>query len=374
MSLALATPQGLVVVAGCSHPGIENILRAANAIEPRLAGLFGGLHLVLTAETEVQRIALRLRDEFKLQRIAPGHCTGEPAFAALQAAFGEPRSPSMTASHQAGVIGFYDTHPINETETRAKLRARGLADEAVTEREMSEFDQDHYGGVPALEALADEAGISAATRVLDTCSGMGGPARWLALQRGCRVTGLDLTASRVEGARRLTQWVRLDRLVDFEHGDATAMPFAEASFDVAIGQESWCHIPDKNALIGECARVLRPGGTLAFSDILTTGALAADDEARLQAGMQMPRPAALVDYLALLERHHFSLVSGTDLSPSWQRILVDRLAMYRSLRDTTVAQFGLARFESYDRAYAHFVGLFSAGALGGARVCARRAA
>lgn len=89
LSLALATPQGLVVIAGCSHPGIENILRAANAIEPRLAGLFGGLHLVLTAEAEVQRIALRLRDEFKLQRIAPGHCTGEPAFAALQAAFGE---------------------------------------------------------------------------------------------------------------------------------------------------------------------------------------------------------------------------------------------------------------------------------------------
>ena len=89
LSLALNTPQGLVVVAGCSHPGIENILRAAKVIEPRLAGLFGGLHLVLTAEPELQRIALRLRDEFKLQRIAPGHCTGEPAFAALQEAFGE---------------------------------------------------------------------------------------------------------------------------------------------------------------------------------------------------------------------------------------------------------------------------------------------
>ena len=82
----------------------------------------------------------------------------------------------MTTPHQAGVIGFYDTHPINEAEIRAKLRARGLADDAVTEREMSEFDQDHYGGVAALEALADAAGITASTRVLDVCSGMGGPA------------------------------------------------------------------------------------------------------------------------------------------------------------------------------------------------------
>ena len=89
LSLALGTPQGLVVVASCSHPGIENILHAASAIDRRLARLFGGRHLVLAAEPELQRIALRLRDEFKLQRIAPGHCTGEPAFAALQTAFGE---------------------------------------------------------------------------------------------------------------------------------------------------------------------------------------------------------------------------------------------------------------------------------------------
>jgi hypothetical protein len=47
--------------------------------------------------------------------------------------------------------------------------------------------------------------------------------------------------------------------------------------------------------------------------------------------------------------------------------------MYRSLRDTTVARFGQARFDEYDRAYAHFVGLFTAGVLGGARVVARRA-
>jgi len=103
----------------------------------------------------------------------------------------------MNPSHQAGVIGFYDTHPINETEIRAKLRARGLADEAVTEREMSEFDQDHYGGVPALETLADAAGITAATRVLDVCSGMGGPARWLALRHGCRVTAGALGGARL---------------------------------------------------------------------------------------------------------------------------------------------------------------------------------
>lgn len=89
LSLALSTSQGLIIVVGCSHPGIENILRAASVIDTRLAGLFGGLHLVLTAEPEIRRIAHALRDYWHLQRIAPGHCTGELAFAALNELFGE---------------------------------------------------------------------------------------------------------------------------------------------------------------------------------------------------------------------------------------------------------------------------------------------
>lgn len=278
----------------------------------------------------------------------------------------------MTDSITADVIGFYDTHPINEDEIRAKLRARGMAPEAVTEQEMSEFDQDHYGGVEAVEALADAAGVLPGRHVLDVCSGMGGPARWLAQRHGCRVTGLDLTPSRVEGARRLTQWVRLDHLVDFVPGDATAMPFAAGSFDIVIGQEAWCHVPDKDALIAECARVLRPGGAIAFTDILTVGALSATDQSRLAAGMHMPRPATLGHYTELLTRHGFATEQTTDLSVTWQHILVARLEMYRSLRDTTVAKFGQTRFDEYDRAYAHFVGLFTQGILGGSRVVARR--
>ena len=47
----------------------------------------------------------------------------------------------------------------------------------------------------------------------------------------------------------------------------------DASFDVVIGQEAWCHVPDKPRLIAECARVVKPGGVIAFTDILRTPAL-----------------------------------------------------------------------------------------------------
>lgn len=88
LALALRTERGLVVVAGCSHPGIENILEAAHSIDGRVHCIFGGLHLVLTKEGEVRRIAQSLRDKWHVEHIAPGHCTGEPGFAALSETFG----------------------------------------------------------------------------------------------------------------------------------------------------------------------------------------------------------------------------------------------------------------------------------------------
>jgi 7,8-dihydropterin-6-yl-methyl-4-(beta-D-ribofuranosyl)aminobenzene 5'-phosphate synthase len=90
ITLVLRTGCGLVLVAGCSHPGIENILQAVAALgDSPIDCIFGGLHLVLTEPTEVTRIANALRLHWRVQRIAPGHCTGEPAFAALLKAFGD---------------------------------------------------------------------------------------------------------------------------------------------------------------------------------------------------------------------------------------------------------------------------------------------
>lgn len=89
LSLALRTPRGLVLIAGCSHPGIEKILAASRVIEGQVHCIFGGLHLVLTKEPEVQRIAIALRDEWRVEQIAPGHCTGEPGFLALSNSFGD---------------------------------------------------------------------------------------------------------------------------------------------------------------------------------------------------------------------------------------------------------------------------------------------
>ncbi|MFN0162965.1 MAG: class I SAM-dependent methyltransferase [Burkholderiales bacterium] len=278
----------------------------------------------------------------------------------------------MPESFADNVVAFYDTHPINEDEILAKLAARGDDLDRLTQDRLKDFDQDHYGGTEVVDILAERAGISAGHHVLDVCSGMGGPARWLAHTRGCRVTGLDFTQSRVEAARRLTSRVGMEQRVDFVHGDATAMPLPDAAFDIVVSQEAWLHIPDKAAVVGQCARVLKPGGTLAFTDVILRAPLTAQEESRLAAEMHAPGVASAARYLEILAAARLAVKSSEDLSVFWTETLVKRLAMYRSLRDTTVAKFGAAHFDAWDGTYAFFVGLFSAGRLGGMRVVAQK--
>jgi 7,8-dihydropterin-6-yl-methyl-4-(beta-D-ribofuranosyl)aminobenzene 5'-phosphate synthase len=89
LSLALDTPDGLVIVVGCSHPGIDKIVAAASGINSRIHLIVGGLHLVVAPDADVQKVVTALHDTYKVEYVAPGHCTGEPAFAALKQAYGD---------------------------------------------------------------------------------------------------------------------------------------------------------------------------------------------------------------------------------------------------------------------------------------------
>jgi 7,8-dihydropterin-6-yl-methyl-4-(beta-D-ribofuranosyl)aminobenzene 5'-phosphate synthase len=89
LSLAINTPEGMVIVVGCSHPGIDKIVDAAAKINPRIHLVVGGFHLVVSKDEEIEKIVTALRDTFKVAYVAPGHCTGEPTFTALKKAFGD---------------------------------------------------------------------------------------------------------------------------------------------------------------------------------------------------------------------------------------------------------------------------------------------
>lgn len=88
VSMAIRTPQGLVLMVGCSHPGIEKILGVASKIDARIYTVFGGFHLVDMPDAEVSSMVTRFHDKWKLERAAAGHCTGEFAFSEFNRVFG----------------------------------------------------------------------------------------------------------------------------------------------------------------------------------------------------------------------------------------------------------------------------------------------
>jgi len=268
------------------------------------------------------------------------------------------------------VVDFYDRHPINEVQVLESARAGGDRVGALRPEDLWQWDQDHYGGLQAVEALARRAAIRPGMAVLDVCAGLGGPARFLAYRLGVSVTGVDLTHSRCAAGNRLTGLVRLSPLVRLIRADAQVLPFRAGVFDAAVSQEGLLHVPDKGAVLAEAARVLKPGGRLAFSDWIARPRLEQNERRRLFDWMAAVSLQSIEGYRGLLVRAGFVSVEAEDLSTEWIGILRERLRMYRALREQTVARFGPARYEEYNQLYAFFVGLVEAGKLGGARLSA----
>jgi SAM-dependent methyltransferase len=150
----------------------------------------------------------------------------------------------------------------------AALEKAGKDLNRLTPEDLAPIDQFHIRGRAATLELARAAGLDAAKHVLDIGSGLGGTARCLADEFGCRVTGIDLTDEYCRVAAMLSAKTGLAHLVDYRQGDATNLPFEDQAFDVVWTEHVAMNIPDKNRLYKEMHRVLKPGGTLAIYDIL----------------------------------------------------------------------------------------------------------
>jgi ubiquinone/menaquinone biosynthesis C-methylase UbiE len=272
-----------------------------------------------------------------------------------------------------GVVDFYDRHPINERDVVAAVSRRRGTLAHLKPDDLFDFDQDHYGGLAAVDQLARRATIEPTSRVLDLCAGLGGPARFLAARRGCRVVAVELNAGRAAGAARLTRLVGLERRVRIVRGDATALPLAAGQFDVGLSQEGFLHIENKPGVLAECRRVLVPGGRLAFTDWIAGPRLGDLERRRLAEWMAAVTLQTLDGYRTLLGRAGFAAVESEDLTDAWRPILKLRLHTHRALRPETIARFGQTWADEYDQIYDVFINLVEAGKVGGGRLIATRA-
>jgi len=150
----------------------------------------------------------------------------------------------------------------------AGLQAAGADLANLQIADLMPVDEFHIGGRAATEYAVAKMQPGPGDKVLDIGCGIGGAARFIASSVGCQVTGLDLTPEFIEVAKDLTHRVRLDDRLTFETASATAMPFADSTFDAAITLHVAMNIADRESLYAEAARVIKPGGTLCIYDVM----------------------------------------------------------------------------------------------------------
>lgn len=104
------------------------------------------------------------------------------------------------------------------------------------------------------------------SRVIDLGSGYGGSARYLAKNFGCNVVALNLSEIENERARALNREQGLDDLIEVIDGHFEEIPFEDDSFDLVFSQDSFLHSPDREEVIREVSRIMKPGGEFLFTD------------------------------------------------------------------------------------------------------------
>ena len=270
------------------------------------------------------------------------------------------------------VVAFYNRHPISRDQILASLAAkRGLLAQLAPE-DLFPYDQDHYGGLDAVDELADCAAIGPGKQVADFCAGLAGPARYLAHEYGATVTCIELNPVRAPGAADLTRRVGLDRQVRIVRGDVTRTPLADNTMDAVISQEALLHVPDKRAALAEAYRVLKKGGRLAFTDWIEHRRLTAADSDSMWRGIAAQTIQSFGSYDRMLRDVGYRIVSKNDLTAEWAGILEQRFAMYRNLREETIALGTPSGDEEFYRSYARLVALVQEGILGGGRFIAEK--
>ncbi len=148
------------------------------------------------------------------------------------------------------------------------IAAAGLDPDALTPEDLAPVDEFHTAGRLATLQALKMMPLKPGMQVLDAGCGIGGTARCLATEHGCRVTGVDLTPEYVDVARMLTDQLGLAESCTFDVGSALDLPYAEACFDAAISFHVAMNIDDRQTFYAELARVARPGASLCLFDVM----------------------------------------------------------------------------------------------------------
>jgi SAM-dependent methyltransferase len=216
-------------------------------------------------------------------------------------------------------------------ETVQQSPATQASLEGLIETELLNVESLHPGGLELTEGLAELCEVRSGSDVLELACGTGESACFLAERRGARVVGLDASPRMI---RRAEEKARARGLgVAFRQADAHHLPFPDAAFDVAICECTLC-IFDKEQVLREMVRVVRPGGRVGMHDLCWREDTP-EDLKRTLAEIEGERPETLEGWQRLFARAGLANVRAVDKSPlihRWMKESRKQLGLIGQLR------------------------------------------
>jgi len=175
-------------------------------------------------------------------------------------------------------------------------------------------EQIHIGGLASSMDLADKADIAPGSRGVDLCCCIGAGMRFLVRFRNvAHMTGVDATEHMVALGRKRCADEGLGERIEFVQADASAVPLPDGRADFVWGEDAWCYVVDKGRLVAEAARLVKPGGTIAFTDWVEGPAGLDDAQARrVLTFMKFPNVQDIAGYSALLAEAGCEVIAAED--------------------------------------------------------------
>ncbi|MBN1588289.1 MAG: methyltransferase domain-containing protein [Pirellulales bacterium] len=174
--------------------------------------------------------------------------------------------------------------------------------------------QIHIGGLQSSMDLADKANIAPGTEGVDFCCCTGAGMRFLARFRNvARMTGVDATEKVIQTGRRRCEEEGVADRISFVVADVCESGLPDNSADFVWGEDAWCYVVDKPRMIAEAARLVRPGGTIAFTDwVEGETRLSPEEKERFLRFMKFPNIQTLEGYRTLLTDNGFEVLACED--------------------------------------------------------------
>jgi SAM-dependent methyltransferase len=236
--------------------------------------------------------------------------------------------------------------------------------------------QIHIGGFKSSMDLAERAGIGAGMRGVDLCCCNGAGMRFLVHFRNvASMTGVDATETVVKrGLQRCEEEGIADR-VRFVLADVCNSGLPTGGADFVWGEDAWCYVTDKPKVIAEAARIVKPGGTIAFTDwVEGPNGLSQAEAERFMTGMKFANLQDIPGYVALLKENDCTVLTADDTGRFAEYVdlylkMIDMQLTFDALR---IIGFNMDMLQMVAGEFAFILDLARAGKVAQGRFIARR--